>query len=162
MPVPVLTFSWRKKSASDDTQAMPLPTDVQDVLMSEDPSYHVRVPAQPHSQGPYFPPQSDAGSECSSSSSSSTNAGSHGCAYLRTISSQLDSFATTSGEYLEAIFTHREIFSAYPGAHPQCARGFSDIAYAMEQRAWRADRDADIEAVNAFRHEAWMIAAYMQ
>jgi hypothetical protein len=36
---------------------------------------------------------------------------------------------------------------------------FSDIAYSLEKRAWRADRDADTEAVTAFRHEAWMIAA---
>lgn len=71
---------------------------------------------------------------------------------------QLDNYTTTGGEYLETIFTHREILSSYPSAHHQCARAFSDIAYMLEQRAWRADRDADSEAVSAFRHEAWTIA----
>ncbi|KAG6841411.1 hypothetical protein C0991_011305 [Blastosporella zonata] len=85
----------------------------------------------------------------------------YGCEYLQTMRRQLDSYATTGGEYLEAIFTHREILSSYPSAHHQCARGFSDIAYMLEQRAWRADRDADAEAVSAFRHEAWQIAATM-
>lgn len=73
----------------------------------------------------------------------------------------MDSYPTTGGEYLEAIFTHREILSSYPMAHHECARGFSDIAYTLEQRAWRADREADTEAVAAFRHEAWSIAATM-
>lgn len=50
---------------------------------------------------------------------------------------------------------------SFPPAHTSCARGFSDLAYSLEQRAWRADRDADVEAVTAFRHEAWMIAAYL-
>jgi hypothetical protein len=36
---------------------------------------------------------------------------------------------------------------------------FSDLAYSLEKRAWRVDREADTEAVTAFRHEAWMIAA---
>jgi len=85
----------------------------------------------------------------------------HGCEYLRAIRQQLDNYATTNGEYLEAIFTHREILSSYPSAHSQCARGFSDIAFMLERRAWRSDRDADTEAVVAFRHEAWTIAASM-
>jgi hypothetical protein len=101
--------------------------------------------------------QSDGASECSSSSSTSDEH--YGCAYLQAIRSQLDGYQTTGGEYLEAIFTHREILSAYPAAHHLCARGFSDMAYALEQRAWRADRDADTEAVAAFRYEAWNIAA---
>ncbi|PBK86865.1 hypothetical protein ARMGADRAFT_469984 [Armillaria gallica] len=83
----------------------------------------------------------------------------NGCAYLQALQAQLDSYPTTGGEYLEAIFTHREILSSYPGAHQLCAQGFSDLAYALEQRAWRADREADTEAVVAFRHEAWMIAS---
>ncbi|THV06201.1 hypothetical protein K435DRAFT_773397 [Dendrothele bispora CBS 962.96] len=82
----------------------------------------------------------------------------HGCAYLKAIQSQMDSYQTTGGDYLEAIFTHREILCSYPPAHTECARGFSDIAFALERRAWRADREADTEAVVAFRHEAWMIA----
>jgi hypothetical protein len=106
-----------------------------------------------------LPLQSDGGSDRSSSSSQCSNDETYGCAYLQTIRQQLDNFVTTSGEYLEAIFTHREILSSYPAAHRQCARGFSDIAYMLEQRAWRADREADTEAVTAFRHEAWAIAA---
>ncbi|KAG7449726.1 uncharacterized protein BT62DRAFT_603481 [Guyanagaster necrorhizus] len=83
----------------------------------------------------------------------------NGCAYLQALQMQLDNYPTTGGEYLEAIFTHREILCAYPVAHQLCAQGFSDIAYALEQRAWRADREADTEAIVAFRHEAWMIAS---
>lgn len=83
----------------------------------------------------------------------------YGCAYLQAIKERLDQYPTTGGDYLDAIFTHREIFLAYPGAHQECARLYSDIAYAIEQRAWRADRDADTEAVAAFRHEAWLIAS---
>ncbi|EKM81145.1 hypothetical protein AGABI1DRAFT_112836 [Agaricus bisporus var. burnettii JB137-S8] len=83
----------------------------------------------------------------------------YGCAYLQMIREQLNNYPTTGGEYLDAIFTHREIFNAYPVAHRNCARAFSDLAYSIEQRAWRADRDADTDAVTAFRHEAWMIAS---
>lgn len=83
----------------------------------------------------------------------------YGCAYLQMIREQLNNYPTTGGEYLDAIFTHREILCAYPVAHRNCARAFSDLAYSIEQRAWRADRDADTEAVTAFRHEAWMIAS---
>jgi len=82
----------------------------------------------------------------------------HGCAYLQAIQAQLEIYPTTGGDYLEAIFTHREILSAFPEGHRYCARGFNDIAYALEHRAWRADRDADCEAVSAFRYEAWLIA----
>lgn len=71
-----------------------------------------------------------------------------GCAYLQSLKSQLSLFETTGGGYLETIFTHREISMAYPAGHTQCARAFSDIAYALEQRAWRADREADTEAVS--------------
>ena len=71
----------------------------------------------------------------------------------------MDSYPTTGGDYLDAVFTHRELFLAHPEGHRECARLYNDIAYAMEQRAWRADRDADTEAVAAFRHEAWMIAS---
>ncbi|KAK1224603.1 hypothetical protein PQX77_012498 [Marasmius sp. AFHP31] len=84
----------------------------------------------------------------------------HGCAYLKILQGQiaLDGYPTTGGDYLEAIFTHREIFTSFPPSHQECARAFSDIAFELERRAWRADRDADTEAVAAFRHEAWMIA----
>ncbi|KIK67527.1 hypothetical protein GYMLUDRAFT_876025 [Collybiopsis luxurians FD-317 M1] len=119
------------------------PINVQeDVAMFDDPNY-----------------QSDTAE--SESSSTSTRSEYYGCAYLRAIQAQLESYPTTGGEYLEAIFTHREIFSSYPEGHRDCARGFSDLAYMLEHRAWRADRDADTEAVAAFRHEAWTIAATM-
>ncbi len=83
----------------------------------------------------------------------------HGCAYLQVLQSQVDRYQTTGGEFLEAIFTHREIVAAHPLAHQECARAFTDLAYALEHRAWRADRDADTEAVSAFRNEAWIIAS---
>ncbi|PFH52152.1 hypothetical protein AMATHDRAFT_140650 [Amanita thiersii Skay4041] len=119
----------------------PLAVDVQDVAMPEDPSYH-----------------SDG--DCSSQSSrTSSDEQLPGCAYLQSIRAQLDNYITTGGGYLEAIFTHREVSAAYPSAHLRCSQAFSDLAYLLEKRAWRADRDADTEAVAAFRHEAWMIAA---
>jgi hypothetical protein len=108
-----------------------------------------------------FNPKLDVVSDHSRSSSPSSNDDPWGCAYIQAVRQQVDNFATTGGEYLETIFTHREILSAYPEAHRHCARGLSDIAYIMERRAWRADRDADPEAIVAFRHEAWAIAASM-
>ncbi|KAF5393486.1 hypothetical protein D9757_000498 [Collybiopsis confluens] len=125
-----------------DTSLPPQINVQEDVAMFDDPNY-----------------QSDtAESDCSNTSTRSEH---YGCAYLRTIQAQLESYPTTGGEYLEAIFTHREIFFSYPEAHIDCARGFSDIAHMLEHRAWRADREADTEAVAAFRHEAWTIAATM-
>jgi len=84
-----------------------------------------------------------------------------GCAYLRAIRHQLQwgSYTTTGGDYLDAIFTHREILFSQPMAHTDCARAFSDLAAMLEKRAWRSDRDADPEAVAAFRHEAWVVAS---
>lgn len=73
----------------------------------------------------------------------------------------MEEYQTTNGVYLDAIFTHREILYSYPAAHQECARAFSDIAYLLESRAWRADREADTEAVAAFRHEAWVIASQL-
>lgn len=69
-----------------------------------------------------------------------------------------DRFPTTGGEYLEAIFTHREVFSAFPQGHRECAIAFSSLASSLESRDWRADREGDAEAVAAFRHEAWALA----
>lgn len=87
----------------------------------------------------------------------------YGCIYLQTIQAQLQAqgYPTTGGEYLDTIFTHREILFSYPGAHMECARALSDLAYQLETRAWRADREADLEAVTAFRHEAWVIASQL-
>ncbi|KAI9062437.1 hypothetical protein FKP32DRAFT_1593592 [Trametes sanguinea] len=89
-----------------------------------------------------------------------------GCAYLQALHGQIHagSYATTGGDYLEAIFTHREAFYAYPPGHRGCAVGFSDLARDLEMRelswgkAWRADWEGDSEAAAAFRHEAWVIA----
>lgn len=103
--------------------------------------------------------QSDGESACSSTSSGTCHEEFPGCAYLRAIRMQMDNYQTTSGIYLETIFTHREILCAYPDAHRHCAHALSDLAYMLEKRAWRADRDSDSEAVTAFRHEAWSIAA---
>jgi len=90
------------------------------------------------------------------------------CALLESLTHSYDpdtdtdgGLQTTCGEYLELIFIHREAFAALPSAHVGCSAGFSALARALELRAWRADRDADAEAVAAFRHEAWMVAAWM-
>ncbi|KAJ7772097.1 hypothetical protein DFH07DRAFT_215722 [Mycena maculata] len=83
-----------------------------------------------------------------------------GCAYLQSIQSQLETFPTTGGEsYIESIFTHRQIFFAYPGGHRCCARAFSDLACSLQRREWRADREADMEAASAFHYEAEFIAS---
>jgi hypothetical protein len=92
-------------------------------------------------------------------SSETSQEPSYGCAYLQAIRTQLEDYPTTSGEYLDVILTHREILHSYPAVHHDCARGFSDLACLLEKRPWRSDRDSDIEAVTAFRHEAWVIAA---
>jgi hypothetical protein len=87
------------------------------------------------------------------------------CALLESLTRSYDPDAeevqTSCGEYLELIFMHREAFAARPAAHAGCSAAFSALARALELRAWRADRDADTEAVAAFRHEAWMVAAWM-
>jgi len=95
-----------------------------------------------------------------SDSSSNSDEDSLGCALLQHVQATLnDHYPTSGGDYLDTIFIHRSLFAAFPQVHRSCARCFSDIAYSMEKRAWRADRDADTEAVIAFRNEAWMIAA---
>ena len=90
------------------------------------------------------------------------------CALLESLTRSYDpdgaddgGLQTTCGEYLELIYIHREAFAALPSAHVGCSAAFSALARALELRAWRADRDADAEAVAAFRHEAWMVAAWM-
>lgn len=83
-----------------------------------------------------------------------------GCGLLQAVQDQLDAglFPTTSGDYLDLIFTHREAFFAFPQGHRSCAIGFSEIAKKVETRKWRVDREGDVEAANAFRNEAWIIA----
>ncbi|KAJ7209710.1 hypothetical protein GGX14DRAFT_364073, partial [Mycena pura] len=95
------------------------------------------------------------------SRSSSPSETYQGCAYLQAIQSQLENFPTTGGEYIESIFTHRQIFFAFPGGHRCCARAYSDLACSLQRRDWRADREADMEAVNAFHYEAQFIASMM-
>ncbi|KIM82601.1 hypothetical protein PILCRDRAFT_820469 [Piloderma croceum F 1598] len=99
--------------------------------------------------------------DASDSSSNSDEEPTWGCALLQHVQASIahDHYPTTGGDYLDAIFIHRSLFAAFPQVHRSCARCFSDLAYSLEKRAWRADRDADTEAVTAFRHEAWMIAA---
>jgi len=99
--------------------------------------------------------------EPSRSSSPSETETYQGCAYLQAIQSQLEKFPTTGGEYIESIFTHRQIFFAFPGGHRCCARAFSDLACSLQRRDRRADRDADMEAANAFHYEAQFIASIM-
>lgn len=103
--------------------------------------------------------QSDTASEYSTSSSQSTSVEFFGCAFLQAVQAQMDTFPDSGSQYLETVFTHREIFMSHPTAHPQCSRGFSDMAYILEQQAWKEERAADNVAVAAFRHEAWSIAA---
>ena len=89
----------------------------------------------------------------------STNDESSGCAFLRAIRSQLDTYVTTGGAFLETIHAHREVFAVYPSWHikHQCADGFRELARALEQKPWAADPTADAEAVNAFKYEAYLI-----
>ncbi|KAI0724181.1 hypothetical protein C8Q72DRAFT_786972 [Fomitopsis betulina] len=84
-----------------------------------------------------------------------------GCALLQWLREQLEAgkYATTGGDYLEIIFTHREAFHAFPDGHRTCAIGFSDIAADLERREVRPDRESDPEAAAAFRHEAWVVAS---
>jgi hypothetical protein len=83
----------------------------------------------------------------------------YGCAYLQAMQQQLLSYGTSTGEYVEAVFTHRDLFLAYPQAHRDCARGYTDIAKVLDNREWRSDRDGDCEAASVFRHEARMLAS---
>ncbi|KDQ52839.1 hypothetical protein JAAARDRAFT_39821 [Jaapia argillacea MUCL 33604] len=98
-------------------------------------------------------------SQAAQSLSSTTEEERYGCALLQTLQSQLEQYQTTGGEYLDVIFTHREMYIAHPQGHRCCARGFTDIARFLEMRPWRADRESDAEAVAAFRHEAIMVAS---
>ncbi|KAJ8489577.1 hypothetical protein ONZ45_g13537 [Pleurotus djamor] len=112
-----------------------------DVDMSDDPSY-----------------QSDTGSESSTSSSPPVNVEFYGCAYLQAVQAQMDNFPDSGKQYLDTIFAHRDLFMSSPHSHGECSRGFSDMAYLLEQRAWKEERAPDTDAVAAFRHEAWTVA----
>ncbi|KAF9262576.1 hypothetical protein L218DRAFT_945127 [Marasmius fiardii PR-910] len=129
--------------------------DVHDEVMSDD--------SLSDTTSEYSNPSNPSNSPTQPRNDNSTSKETYGCSYLKVLQEQIviDGYPTTGGDYLEAIFTHREMFASYPGSHRDCPRAFSDIAFLLERRAWRADRDADTEAVVAFRQEAWMIAAWM-
>ena len=83
-----------------------------------------------------------------------------GCGLLQYTQEQVasDRFPTTGGDYLDTLFTHRDMYRAFPQGHQECVIALNDLARSIELRAWRADRDSDYEAVAAFRNEAWLIA----
>jgi len=81
--------------------------------------------------------------------------------YDPTTEDELDHFPTTCGEYLDLLFTHRELFTAAPSTHTGCPAGLTRLARALELRAWRVDRECDSEAIAAFRHESWQISAWL-
>ncbi|KAH9174961.1 hypothetical protein EDB89DRAFT_2067116 [Lactarius sanguifluus] len=90
---------------------------------------------------------------------------SHSAATAPSVSSDAPSSPAPCA-FLQAL-THwydpdaEQAFAARPASHTGCSAAFSALARSLELRAWRADRDADTEAVAAFRHEAWMVAAWM-
>jgi hypothetical protein len=137
-----LSLQQHKFRTSDPEPA--LPTSASDTQMNDAVSSHCA-------------PTGPSGSSDASSSPDP-------CAFLQALTHWYDPDAeqvqTTCGEYLELIFIHREAFAARPAAHAGCSAAFSALARSLELRAWRADRDADTEAVAAFRHEAWMVAAW--
>jgi len=140
------SLSLQQKFRTNEPAATPTASDIQ----MNDAGNHHRA-------------QSDTTASSSSSDEPDTPAP---CAFLEALTHSydpdaLDELQTTCGAYLELIFIHREAFAARPSAHAGCSAGFSALARALELRAWRADRDADTEAVAAFRHEAWMVAAWM-
>ncbi|KAJ7935106.1 hypothetical protein B0H13DRAFT_518577 [Mycena leptocephala] len=105
-------------SPRGDGQTLLFAVDSEDSSMPEVPSSHPDETLHPRPNSPSEPPY-------------------QGCAYLQTIQSQLEDFPTTGGEYIESIFTHRQIFFAFPGGHRCCARAFSDLACSLQQRQWR-------------------------
>ncbi|KAI9507980.1 hypothetical protein F5148DRAFT_35429 [Russula earlei] len=141
----------RIKTLANEPQAAPTATTVSDVQMNDAGTYQSGTTASSNS--------SDAPRSATATVAAAP------CALLESLTRSYgldaDGLQTTCGEYLELIFIHRELFAARPSAHAGCSAAFSAVARALELRAWRADRDADTEAVAAFRHEAWMVAAYM-
>ncbi|KAJ8520468.1 hypothetical protein ONZ45_g2728 [Pleurotus djamor] len=133
-----------------------------DVDMSDDPSYQVCLlpflSSEYPSQLVKNLKQSDTGSESSTSSSPPVNVEFYGCAYLQAVQAQMDNFPDSGKQYLDTIFAHRDLFMSSPHSHSECSRGFSDMAYLLEQQAWKEERAPDTDAVAAFRHEAWTVA----
>ncbi len=155
--VQTLTAYSRKKTTQSDQASNPQ-ADNGDTAMTDDHQVRPLTPIHCTSCSTLFP-QSDTASEYSTSSSQSTSVEFFGCAYLQAVQAQMDTFPDSGSQYLDTIFAHREIFMSLPTAHPQCSRGFSDMAYTLEQQAWKEERAVDNVAVAAFRHEAWSIAA---
>jgi hypothetical protein len=159
---------WRQASEPTATATVaPIACDTQ---MNDAGNSQVRIILAPSSAAVSnfdFPMTYDMFQSGTTASSSSSDAPplQGPCALLESLTRSYDPDAedvqTSCGEYLELIFIHREAFAARPSAHAGCSAAFSALARALELRAWRADRDADTEAVAAFRHEAWMVAAWM-
>lgn len=142
-----LDSRWRKADIESEELKPAAPIDLQDAPMSDSSD----------SEDSIYQPSPSA------SSSSTATAGAPppcGCALLQHIheAMRLGVYSTTGGEYLDIIFTHREVFFAYPQGHRDCAIIFSNLAGDLERRDARPDRDGDADAANAFRHEAWVIA----
>ncbi|TCD59935.1 hypothetical protein EIP91_011033 [Steccherinum ochraceum] len=163
-----LSGAWQ--SANEEPRPpMPAPkepdTFMSDSSDSEDSTYNVRliphIPASSDSFTPLTPYPIPQPSRSTSPKSLAITPPYCGCGMLQAVQDQLDSdlFPTTSGDYLDIIFAHREVFYAYPQAHAMCALGFTEIAKKVETRQWRADREGDLEAVAAFRNEAWALAS---
>jgi hypothetical protein len=87
------------------------------------------------------------------------NGSPNGCPYLQAIRGQLAAGIAggTSGEYLDTIFTHRELLLANPSAHMGCAEEFERLASCLEARprwSWQSHQArADGEAARAYREE---------
>jgi hypothetical protein len=59
-------------------------------------------------------------------------------------------------EAADAIYTHRTLFTAYPGGHAGCAAGLGALAACLEHREAEMDRRAG----EAFRYEANLMEAW--
>ncbi|KAH9834116.1 uncharacterized protein C8Q71DRAFT_725321 [Rhodofomes roseus] len=146
------TSRWGSAGIASEGQATSPTVGHQDATMSdasdtEDSSYQLEQPRSP-----------SASSSCTKTADEPPPCG---CALLQWLRGQLQAgqYATTGGDYLEIILTHRDAFYAFPDGHRTCAIGFSDIALDLERRETRPDRESDPEAAAAFRHEAIVIAS---
>ena len=158
--------SWRKASEEllpTSQTAVHRDATMSDASDSEDSTCPVRGNSSSFSPSIPIPvcPQPRSPSESSNYIKTADAPPPCGCALLQWLRDQLAEgrYATTGGDYLEIIFTHREAFHAFPDGHRTCAIGFSDIAADLERREVRPDREGDPEAAAAFRHEAWVIAS---
>ncbi|KAH7921019.1 hypothetical protein BV22DRAFT_1132621 [Leucogyrophana mollusca] len=167
----------RGKSKDPEAEFIPsapyaLPRGNEDDAGTEDPAYHSDASESSSSNSTYTP------SPLPTSSIITTPTSPPACAFLQSILASLaptspalfpsphpyppaEPLQTTGGAYLETILTHRALLGAFPPGHKGCAVALSEIARALEVRAWRADRDSDAEAVVAFRYEAHVAAMWV-